>query len=223
MTRPFDVHLPPEKAYVRKVLFAVEALDAVTLRRVTQGLTVTASGLKGSPIVNWGGLFVWLREDSAALQKVVIEPGVLPFEKVEIAAAQVAMPWPNTVELPPRSDYPFAPGVTGLRSSLIEQRVNAPARPQAVADAEMRLVWLDDDGVTWHDAPTRSHTTGFGDFVAILRLASTEVPRLDANGALSVRLRAKRAGGNELGTPAFALPLGRVADTLTYAWNELQP
>ena len=221
MSRPFEIHLPPELAYHRSVLFAMEILDAVTLGRVTQGLEVKAPGLKGNPIVNRGGLFVWLGEDPAKLQKVTIEPGVLPFEKVEIAAGQVQMPL-SIVELPPRCDYPFATGITGLRGALIEQRAMPPAR-QPVAGAEVRLVWLDDDGVTWRNAPTRSHTNSNGDFAVILRLAPTEVPRLDANGALTVRLRAMRAGQNELGTAAFALPQGRVADALTYAWDELQP
>ncbi len=106
MSRPFDVYLPLEQAYQRNVLFAVEVLDAVTLDRVTQGLRVTAPGLKGNPIVNAGGLFVWLREDPTALQKVSIDTGVLPYESTEIAAAQVQMPL-SVVELAPRSNYPF--------------------------------------------------------------------------------------------------------------------
>lgn len=221
MSRPFDIYLPPELAYQRRVLFAIEVLDAVTLERVTQGLIVTATGLKGLPIANAGGLFVWLHEDTNAFQKVTIEPGVLPFESVEREAAQLKMPF-SIVELPPRSDYPFPAGITGIRGALIEERVAPPARPQPVPDADVRLMWLDDDGATWHDSPVRSRTSSNGDFATILRFAPDEVPRLSANGAVTVRLRAKRAGQSELGTAAFALPQGRVADK-TYAWNELQP
>lgn len=222
MSRPFDIHLPLELAYQRSVLFAIEVLDAVTLGRVSQGVKVTATGLKGLPIVNAGGLFVWLREDSTALQKVSIEPGVLPLESVELSAADVQMPL-SIVELAPRSDYPFPSGIAGIRSSLVEHRVTPPARPQPVPNAEVRLTWLDDDGVTWHDSPTRSHTSARGDFAAILRFARADVPSLDTHGALSVRLRVIRDGQTELGTAAFALPQGRVADGPTYAWDELQP
>lgn len=168
MSRPFDVYLPLELAYHRRVLFAIEVLDGVTLERVTQGLTVTATGLKGVPVVNAGGLFVWLHEDTNAFQKVTIKPGVLPFESVEREAAQLQMPF-SIIELPPRSDYPFPAGITGIRGALIEERVAPPARPQPVPDAEVRLIWLDDDGATWHDSPVLSHTSSNGDFATILR------------------------------------------------------
>lgn len=225
MSRPFDVYLPLELAYHRRVLFAIEVLDAVTLERVTQGLIVTAAGLKGFPIANASGLFVWLHEDTNTFQKVTIKPGVLPFERVEktaaeITAAQLVIPFP--IQLSPRSDYPFPAGVTGIRGALIEQRVTPPARPQPVTNVAVRLLWLDDDGATWHDSPILSHTSSNGDFATILRFAPDEVPRMSVNGAVTVRLRAKRAGQSELGTGAFALPQGRVEDK-TYAWNELQP
>ena len=91
MSRPFEIYEPPELAYHRRVLFAIEVIDSVTLervaqrplgtpkglkelsRRATQGLTVAAVGLKGTPVVNAGGLFVWLHEDTSALQKVTIK------------------------------------------------------------------------------------------------------------------------------------------------------
>jgi hypothetical protein len=221
MSRPFDFYEPPELAYHRRVLFAIEVLDAVTLERVTQGLKVTAMGLKGLPVVNAGGLFVWLKEDLNALQKVTIGPGALPFESLEIPAAELKIPL-SIVELSPRSGYPFPAGITAIRGTLIEERVAPPDHPQPVQDAGVRLMWLDDDGTTWHDSPVRSHTNVQGDFATILRFAPDEVPRVSANGALTVRLRAKRTGQGELRTAAFALPRGRIADN-TYAWNELQP
>lgn len=222
MSRPFEVHLPIEQAYLRNVLFAVEVLDAVTLARLSQGLEVVADGLQGTPIVNASGLFVWLKEDIAPLRKITIDPGMLPHESAELTAGQLRLPM-TTIELPPRLDYPFAPGITGLRGTLIEERAIPPDRPVPVADGEVRLRWLDDDGITWHNAPTVSHANPNGDFAAIVRLAPADVPRLDANGALTVRLRTRRAGQNERGTADFPLLQGRVADALTFAWDELQP
>ena len=95
-------------------------------------------------------------------------------------------------------------------------------------NADIHLRWLDDDGTTWHDAPIHSHTTQHGDFVSVLRLASTDVPQLDANGAVTVRLRALRDGMAERGSADVKLPQGRIADSatmpaLTFAWDELQP
>lgn len=222
MSRPFEVHLPLEGAYLRNVLFAVEVLDAVTLARVSQGLKVVADGLRGTPKLNASGLFVWLEEDIAPLRKITIDPRMLPHESAELTAEQLRLPM-TTIELPPRLDYPFAPGITGLRGTLMEERAIPPNRPVPVADAEVRLHWLDDDGTTWHNAPTASHANPNGDFAAIVRLAPADVPRLDANGAFTVRLSTRRAGQNERSTADFPLLLGRVADALTFAWDELQP
>jgi hypothetical protein len=120
--------------------------------------------------------------------------------------------------------YAFATGITGLRGTLIEEKV-VPIVP--VRDAEVHLRWLDEDGVTWRDAPTISHTNDDGDFVAIVRLAPTDVPRLDA-GALTVRLHAKRNAVSERQSVDLKLLQGRVADPSTlndfkFAWDELQP
>lgn len=223
MSLPFEVQL--EKAYERRVLFAVELLDAVTLSRVSQGVKkVVAEGLKrGQPIVNSSGYFVWLEDDITSLQKVTFDLGVLPYEGIELAAADVTQPL-TTIELQPRADYPFASGITGIRGTLIEERVNPPA---PVEDAEVGLRWLDDDGVTWRDAPTTSRTNSDGDFVSILRLAPTDVPDLDADRKLTVRLRARR-NANERTSSDLKLLQGRVADpstlsALTFAWDELQP
>src|SRR5215813_12872832 len=92
MSRPFAVKLPLEQAYSRRSTFAIELLDAVTLARVTQGVTVTANGLHGKPIINAGGLFVWLLEDLAPLQNVSIDPGTLPYEQIELDPADLTLP-----------------------------------------------------------------------------------------------------------------------------------
>ena len=227
MSRPFAIKLPLEQAYSRRSSFAIELLDAVSMSRVSQGVTVTADGLQSKPVINAGGIFVWLEEDLAPLQKVSIDPGNLPYEKIELERADLTLP-PDprpltTVELSPRVDYVFQPGVTGLRGTLIEDRVGPP---EPVPNAEVRLRWLDDDDVTWRDAPTISHTNSTGDFVSILRFAPAEKPNLD-NGSVTVRLRVRR-NGNERSSADFKLLQGRVTDPstldpLTFAWDELQP
>ena len=227
MSRPFEIKLPLENAYQRRSLFAIELLDAVTLERVAHGVKVVAEGLQGKPVVNHGGVFVWMQEDITPLQRVTIDPGTLPYEKLEREPADLTLP-PDprpltTIELPPRIDYPFAAGVTGLRGTLIEENVVPPV---PVENAEVGLRWLDDDDVTWRDAPTISRTNSKGDFVSILRFAPTERPKLD-NGSVTVRLRVRR-NGNERSSADFKLLQGRVTDPstldpLTFAWDELQP
>lgn len=215
MTRPLEMRAP-EQAYLRDTLFGVELLDAVTLARVSDGVDVVAEGLHGKPIVNASGLFVWLREDLTRLQKVTIDPLLLPYETVEIAPADLTLPL-TVVELPPRADYPFGDGVTGMRGTLIEDRSGrVPVRGAAV-----HLRWLDENSV-WRDAPAPSHTGGGGDFVAALRLKAAEVPLLDSDGALTVRLRARR-GADEHESTDLKLQQGRIADPFTFAWDELQP
>lgn len=220
-----------EDSYRRRVLFAIELLDAVTLSRVSQGLEVVADGLLGKPIVNASGSFVWLNEDIGPLQKITIDPGVLPYEAVEYPGSKVKERVTTetkapmiTIELQPRVDYAFAPGVTGLRGTLIEKRVH-PSAP--VGNAAVRLQWLDDEH-QWRTAPTTSHTDNRrGDFVSVLRLAPTEVPFVE-KGEVTVRLRASRNGGTERRSDDLKLSQGRITDPstlnpLTFAWDELQP
>jgi hypothetical protein len=226
MSQRFDVRLPLEEAYHRRVLFAIELLDAVTLSRVSQGVKVTADGLQGKPILNTRGMFVWLDEDINNLQQISIDPGTLPYQSHIVQPAEVKHhpPGLTTIELQPRVDYDFASGVTGLRGRLIEELTD-PATP--VGNAAVRLQWLD-DASTWHIAPTTSYTDQRrGDFVSILRLAPTEVPHIE-NGELTVRLRASRGGGAERSSNDFKLNQGRITDPstsnpLTFAWDDLQP
>lgn len=225
MSQTFDVRLPLEESYQRHVLFGLELLDAVTLSRVSQGVKVVADGLQGRPIVNSSGLFVWLKEDFGRLRKISINPGVLPYEKYDLPASEVKRPL-TTVQLQPRSDYAFTPGITGLRGTLIEERVNPPELAKPVRNAEVQLQWLDVDD-HWQDSPTISRTdVNRGDFVSILRLASTEIPQIK-NGKVTVRLRARRDEGNERSSAIFELLQGRVTDpstlnTLTFAWDEFE-
>lgn len=219
MSRPFDVRLPLEQAYLREAMLAVELLDAVSLERVSQGVQVTAEGLVGTPIVNFGGLFIWLKQPTTNFQKLIIEPGAQPFERVEIPAAQVQLPL-HTVELKPLANYPFTPGMTAIRGSLYKKKVPVGTTPEPIPGATIRLEWLHEDNLTWIPSPATAVTNVNGDFTSILRLAPVEVPALDAQGEMSIRLFAKRAAGGEK-HHEFQLPHGRVADE-TYAWDELQ-
>ena len=221
------LHLRMELAYHDLVLFAIELLDAVTLERVSQNIKLEARGLKGAPVVNTSGLFVWLQEDFGQLRSISIDPGMRPYERVELAAAQVERPL-TTVELPPRIDYPFPTGVTGLRGTLIERRVIPPEQPEPVGNAAIRLRWLDEDG-HWQDAPTTSRTAEQrGDFVSILRLASTEKPDIDESGSVTAQLLVTRDGFSDRSSADLKLPAGRItnpssANPWTFAWDELTP
>ena len=230
MSRPFEIGIA-EKAYERNGLFAIELLDGVTLDRVSNGVKVTAEGLEGEPVVNASGMFVWLKEELANLSKVSIDPGILPFEARDLAPGDLTLP-PDprpitTIALAPRVDYPFAPGVTGVRGSLIESRVTPPSIPTPVGDALIQLRWLDDNGV-WRDATIISRTgEKTGDFVSILSLAPNDIPDIDADRKLTVRLRVRR-DTTERSSSDLKLLQGRVMDpstlsALTFAWDELQP
>lgn len=218
MSRPFDVRLPLEQAYVREAMLAVELLDAVSLERVSQGVQVTAVGLAGSPIVNFSGLFVWLKQPTTDFEKLVIEPGSRPFERMEIPAAQVQRPL-HRVELKPLANYPFTPGITAIRGSLYEKQVLLGQEPEPIPAATIRLEWLHEDNVTWIPAPATAVSNAAGDFTSILRLAPAEVPAIDAQGKMSIRLFAQRSAGGER-HHELQIPHGRVADE-AFAWDEM--
>lgn len=215
MTQPVIGTL--EQAYVRHALFAIELLDPLTLERVSQGVKVVAEGLQHPPFVNGGGLFVWLREDFNNLQKITIDPLLLPYLPLELSPADLPGPL-TSIELPPRTDYPFGAGVTAIRGVLNEERFG-PAVP--VDGAGLRLQWLDENNL-WRDAPTVSRTDGRGGFAAILRLSPSEVPLFDADGLLTVRLHVRRGAG-ERDSPGWKQKPGRIRDALTFFWDELQP
>ena len=227
MTSPTGLQIPMEIAYTRKTAFAVELLDAMTLDRVGEGITVEAVGLRRRAIRTDLGLFVWPDQDLTPLTKLSIQTGTTPYESLELTPGQLRLPpQPNPltiVPLAPAVNYAFARGITGARGTLVEDRQSRTP----IANADVHLRWLDDDGTTWRDAPIHSHTTTKGDFVAVLRLAPTDEPRLDG-GAVTVRLRVARDGLPERESVDVKLRQGLVADSaslpaLTFAWDELQP
>lgn len=216
--RPFDVNMPLARGYTRRVLFAVEVRDAVSLAPLSSGLRVTVTGLEGAPIVNTDGMFVWLEELNRQPQTVKVDPGVLPYEAVELPAPQPPARMLR-VELAPRRDYGFAAGTTGLRGTLVEHRLGPAV---AVVGADVWLRWQDDAG-TWRDAPTHSHTNADGDFAAVLRLLPSQIPHQESGDSVRVRLAARRALGT-LSSPELLLPPGQMASELpAFAWDEFQP
>jgi hypothetical protein len=221
MTRSFNVYLPIEQSRVRRVRLATEVLDGVTLSRVSEGLALTAHGLRSAPIVNAGGLFVWLEEGGREPVSVGIDTGWLPFDP-QVATVPALPERLLRVELAPQRAYPFPGGATGIRGRLVQNRTDNPPIP--VAGAPAWLQWIDDSlaGTTWVDAPVRGQTDGNGDFAATARFTPAQVPRL-AQGRLRVRLAGTRAG-TTLKSPELQIPEGRITDvSATFAWNEFQP
>jgi hypothetical protein len=221
MSKLFPVHLPLEQAYSRKVLFAAEILDAVTLEPVTREVEVRATGLNNRPIVNAGAFFVWLEEGARQAQQVIVDASATQYESRDVPA-----PVPPArhvrIELAPKYGYPFPPGVTALRGTLIESPIGTRT---AVAGAEIWLQWIDDTvaGTNWVDAPTKSHSAANGDFAALLRPTPAQIPRLDPSGSLAVRLRVDREGTTRTSLE-FSLQQGRVTGGLPpFAWSDLVP
>jgi hypothetical protein len=171
-------------------------------------------------------MFVWLDEDFGRLERIVVNPGLRPYEAVELASSQVRPRIVNRIELSPSIDYPFPGGLTGLRGRLIEHRVSSPRFPAPVVGARVRLRWREEDGA-WRDSPTLSHTTDAGDFASLLRLTQGETPQLDPDdGEVIVRLRVSRPGFMDRTSAEFKLAEGRITNptsqhTQTFAWNEL--
>lgn len=212
---------PPEVAYRRQVLFAAEVLDGVTLGRITGGITVRASALPAPPVLNAGGLFVWLDDGQPLVpQQVTVDPGLLPYQ-----GASVASPAPPTrlvqIALAPGRGYVFQPGVTALRLTLIESNLGVPA---PAPDTEVFLRWFDPAAITpWTDALLRSRTDANGNASVALRFGRLDEPARDAAGQLRVRLCAQRAGLTTM-SPALTLPEGRVSDSaLPFALNTFLP
>jgi len=210
-----------EQGYSRKMLFAAEIIDAVTLEPVTKVLRVTATGLKNSPIINYGGSFVWLEDDGRQPQSVVVDASDTQYESITVPAP--VLPARSVrIELAPAYGYPFPPGVTALRGTLLESLFGTPA---PVVGAELWLQWIDENasGTNWVGAPTHSHSGDNGDFAVLLRLSPAQVPRADAGGGVVAQLRVRREGTTRTSTQ-FSLGLGRITSGLPpFAWSELVP
>lgn len=212
----------PENAYRRRVAFAAEVLDAVTLSRITDGLLVRATAMQAGPVVNWGGLFVWLDDGKPlAPQLIVVDPGRLPY-----AGASVNAPLPPSrlvqIELAPGRGYGFRQGVTALRVRLVEAEAGPAA---AVARAEIWLSWIGpgNSGTTWTEAPGRTRTDEDGEAALFLRFRPKHDPARSPAGSLRARLSVKR-GATVRVSDEILLAEGRaVTWPAPFAWDKLKP
>ena len=229
--------LDPQWGRQRRVLFAIELIDAVTLERVSEGIKIAVEGLPSKPIVNASGLFVWVETAELQLNQILldpslfpvtqvsIDPGTSPYQAVTLNKSDLKLPL-TTVELAPELNYPFSAGVTVLRGSVFETRLLAPQPPTAVKEAKVQLRWLDENNI-WRDASTVSRTSKEGgDFAAVLRLAPADVPLLAANGTLTARLRVDRESAGVRSSIDIHLAPGRIDDAShftppNFSWDEL--
>lgn len=226
MTR---LYLPDAQlAYRRDVLFAVELLDPLSLALVTKKVTVAAPPLERRPLLSFGGRFVWLHEGGAWPDKLIVDPGDLPYEREERGSP----PPPADPERPqdaellvrvilrPTRAYPFPDGVTVVRGRLDETSA-APRKP--VPDAQVWMQWFDSDAGDWSSdaASNFASTRANGEFAAFLRLPPTAKPQLDDEGHMKVRLRASRPQQAARSWKALHIPQGRSHDKFQeLAWDD---
>ncbi len=214
MPSRFPVGLPLELAWSRRVLCAAEIIDAVTLERITQDLSIRVDGLTRPPRLNASGFHVWTEELGAQPQRFFVDASATNYADAE-ADPPVPPEKSIRIELAPRYSYAFPQGATALRGSLRASRFGAP-RP--IAGAKVRLQWSGDNG--WVDAPVVVTSDDHGDFAAPLRFGPSNKPVL-TNGALTARLRITRGGFTRTSDP-FALPRGRVtAAPESFIWEDL--
>ncbi|QWW71221.1 hypothetical protein [Rhizobium sp. WYJ-E13] len=216
MADRFPVSEPLEIGFVRRVLLAAEIVDGVTLRPVTSGIRVSASGLRQRPRINASGFYVWLEEGDRQAGDIVVEALHSGFESTQ--AAPTALPGHVRIELTPTPRYRFTTGATALRATLRES-LFGPSVP--VANARIRLQWSDDNG--WNDARLVSISAANGDFAVALRLAAADEARSLPNGDLAVRLKVERDGvvrtSDEIPLRQGAVSAWRQA----FIWDELLP
>ena len=184
----------------RRALVAVELIDPVTLSTVTKGISVTAEGLTGAPVMTWSGRFAWFAEGDVWPSRFVIDPGSQPYEW-EVIGAPARPPYPDQpkrgeirlarITLRPTAAYPFIEGITVVRGRLRETEARDDAAP--IEGAEIWIRWLNapPPGRTtlWVDAPIRARTNRAGEFAAILRLPVPASPeKEEGTGRLKTRI-----------------------------------
>lgn len=114
------------------------------------------------------------------LDRLTLQPLGDDLHSLTEPAGQLPLPI-TTIELPPRLDYPFAPRITGLRGTLIEERAIpriVRCRLRTAKPACGGSTTAASPGTTRRLLPTRIPTNG--DFAANVRVAPADVPRLDA-------------------------------------------
>jgi hypothetical protein len=173
----------------RNVLVAVELLDPVSMNPVSQGLTLTAQGLSGQPIINLSGRFVWMASPADKGKwpsGFVLDPRALPYEKdilpapeqpSDLANPSIKEPRLTRYLLRPNPAYPFSDGLTVIRGRLLTSAKQA----QPIPGAEIWLRWKKQkkDGVQNIDATVKGISNSNGDFAAFLRLPANADPKTD--------------------------------------------
>jgi hypothetical protein len=200
----------------RTASFAVEVIDPVSLGVVSRKLDVDAEGLRGRPIVNYSGRFVWIDQGDRWPTAVVVTPAGLPF------STQVVSPPPRPADpndigaearllrvvLRPTPAYPFEAGVTSARGRL---RLRPGPSAPGLAGVRVQLAWRDEASGRWLPAPpsapppsatnapspVEQETDEHGDFAAFLRLRPrpSEQPEF-SEGVLRARLQFTRLSPN---------------------------
>jgi hypothetical protein len=233
MNARFENAGPLVRAYQRLPRLIVEAFDPVTLAPVYDGLRLEVELLGIRPVVSSGGRFVWF-EQKGNFDKLLIDAGALPYlppAKLSIPPLPPPPPPPAKpvtytlirLELAPSTAYPFVTGTAGVRGNIVRNLADDPRVP--LDDVQIRLRWIDDNapGETWVDAPTLSRTNAKGDFAAILRLATLQIARTDAQQRLRVRVAATRAGNTRF-SPELQIRPDQITDVQqSFAWDDLQP
>lgn len=181
----------------RRVLIAVEVLDPVAQTLVSRGVTITAQGLTGEPIVSWSRRFVWLDEGDRWPTAISVKPYRLPFTDQEIQPprppnfpAATASERLVRIILQPTAAYPFD-GVTAIRGLLVE-RPDAGSPP--MPEVRVQLAWRDLQSGGWVPAlpatPRDPATSKEGEFAAFLRVrpVGSAEPDID-KGFVQARLQ----------------------------------
>jgi len=218
----------PSEIVQRKVLLALEVVDAVTRQRLTHGLRVIAYGLAGQPIINLSDRFVWLQEGNSWPEEIRVDPQSLPFLPplpLRPARPSGALPPCIPVILAPNAAYPFPDGVLALRGALKES-----AAPDAavIHPARLELKWRYDEGEPWRSGST-SNTDLRGSFALFARTSGSS---LRADGLVSVRIDVMRDSNTKTTGDGFAFfqepyPKGCLRDARLHtrpvllAWNTL--
>ena len=240
-----------KRSLQRRVLFVVELVDPVTQSIVSERVDVECAGLKGRPIVNYSGRFVWLVEKDAWPTLISVTPGDKRFAPVTAAPpprpADLEKAKPEErlarITLRPTPVYPFE-GVTAIRGRLVE---GPETESPAVGGARVQLAWFDHkttespDDDEWMLSPFEAETEAdgrfAGQFALFLHLDMRKSAEPDIkNGLLKVRLQFTRGGVTPLtrvtpdnypfipDSPATEgrVPEGRLlARELTLRWTEL--
>jgi len=213
MPSRFDVFMPLEIGFERRVQLAAEIVDGVTLLPVRGGIVVTAPGMLRRPVRNASGFYVWLEEAGRQAEEIRVDASRTPYQ--DGRADPVLPPDHSRIELAPRAGYPFPQGATALRGTI---RASGFGPPEAVADATVRLQWARD--LDWVDSPLASTSDASGGFAAVLRLDAMAEPRPIAGG-IAVRLRVTR-GGVTRTSAERPLRQGAVStETTPFIWDEL--